>query len=88
MYTDKATREYEKLVGHHWLEAGGPLFDGPITVNVTFNKSHIDVSISDADETSTLRGDIDNYVKSILDGLNGIAYNDDGQVVNLKAFKR
>jgi Holliday junction resolvase RusA-like endonuclease len=39
-------------------------------------------------EESKLRGDLDNYVKSLLDGLNGVAYEDDKQVVNLKAFKR
>jgi Holliday junction resolvase RusA-like endonuclease len=39
-------------------------------------------------EESKLRGDVDNYVKSLLDGLNGVAYDDDKQIVNLKAFKR
>ena len=32
-------------------------------------------------------GDIDNYVKAIADGLNGIAYEDDKQVTELHAFK-
>ena len=32
----------------------------------------------------TARGDIDNIVKSILDGMNGIAYPDDRQVVSLR----
>lgn len=31
------------------------------------------------------RGDLDNHVKSALDGLNGIAYHDDSQVVALTA---
>ncbi len=30
----------------------------------------------------------DNYLKAILDGLNGVAYNDDRQVLNLKGYKR
>ena len=29
-------------------------------------------------------GDVDNYTKSILDGLNGIAYQDDKQVHHLE----
>lgn len=33
-------------------------------------------------------GDIDNYVKSILDGCNKIAWKDDRQVVELHAYKR
>lgn len=32
------------------------------------------------------RGDIDNLAKSILDGLNAIAYNDDKQVEELHVF--
>lgn len=64
------------------------MFDGPVTMTVSFHKDHIDLTVTEADETSNLRGDVDNYVKSIMDGLNGVAYNDDGQVVNLKAYKR
>ena len=30
-------------------------------------------------------GDLDNYVKAVSDGMNGIAYQDDRQVVELKA---
>lgn len=32
-------------------------------------------------------GDIDNYVKAVLDGLNGVAYLDDRQVVQVFATK-
>ena len=32
-------------------------------------------------------GDVDNYSKSILDGLNGVAYEDDDQVVELQVRK-
>ena len=31
--------------------------------------------------------DIDNLIKAILDGLNGIAWEDDKQVVEVKAFR-
>ena len=53
-----------------------------------FSKSSISITISEATDTSSLRGDVDNYVKSIMDGLNGVAYLDDGQVMNIKAHKR
>jgi len=32
-------------------------------------------------------GDLDNYCKSLIDSLNGIAYEDDKQVIELHAFK-
>jgi len=35
----------------------------------------------------TSRPDIDNYVKAIMDSLNGIAYEDDSQIVSLNALK-
>jgi len=41
----------------------------------------------DLDSKSKLRGDIDNYVKTILDALNGIAWVDDNQVVKVTAIK-
>lgn len=37
--------------------------------------------------TSRLWGDLDNHVKAVLDALNGIAYNDDSQVVEVRATK-
>jgi Holliday junction resolvase RusA-like endonuclease len=88
MYTDKATREYEEAIKNAYLESEGPLFDGPVNLNVTFNKDKVLITISAIEGESSLRGDIDNYLKSIMDGLNGVAYHDDGQVLSLKAFKR
>ena len=32
------------------------------------------------------RGDLDNYVKTVADGLNGVAWYDDRQVVHLEAM--
>ena len=32
-------------------------------------------------------GDVDNYAKSILDGLNGVAWEDDRQVVELHIYR-
>ena len=33
------------------------------------------------------RGDIDNYVKSVFDAFNGVVWEDDAQVVELRARK-
>lgn len=38
-------------------------------------------------EPYTKKGDIDNLCKSVLDGLNGIAYKDDSQIIRLEARK-
>lgn len=39
-------------------------------------------------EFPCVRPDLDNYIKAILDALNGIAFKDDGQIVDLSASKR
>lgn len=33
-------------------------------------------------------GDLDNYVKLVLDSMNGLLYNDDKQIVRLSATKQ
>ena len=57
-------------------------------MSITFTKDKITINIKEIIAESSLRGDVDNYVKSIMDGLNGVAYLDDGQVMNIKAHKR
>lgn len=36
----------------------------------------------------TVRPDLDNLVKLVLDALNGVAYADDSQIVRIHAFKK
>jgi Holliday junction resolvase RusA-like endonuclease len=40
------------------------------------------------EERPTKRSDIDNYCKAIFDGMNGIVYVDDSQIVSLHSTKR
>jgi len=87
-YTDKATREYEELIAKTYKELNGYKFPGNVMVTVTFMSDRIHVTILGVKEESKLRGDVDNYAKSLLDGLNGVAYDDDKQVVSLRAYKR
>ena len=47
------------------------------------------VTVTPVDGTqSKLRGDLDNYVKLLMDGLNGVAWLDDKQVIVVRAEKR
>lgn len=74
IYTPPETLEYEKIVG--WVaktKCSQPL-EGPVKVEIWVY----------------LRGkaDVDNLSKSILDGLNEIAFHDDDQVVDLMVHKR
>lgn len=41
----------------------------------------------DVEETSKLRGDLDNMIKTVADALNNVAWDDDRQVVKITAIK-
>jgi Holliday junction resolvase RusA-like endonuclease len=87
VYTDASTREYEKAVAEAYRSSDGPKFDGPVQIKINVNVHYADVTIESIDNESKLRGDLDNYVKSILDGLNKVAYLDDKQVHMIEAYK-
>lgn len=75
-YTPKKTADYERRVVLSFLEKsrGKTLWKGNVGGSIIFN-------------VSDMKKDIDNLAKSILDGLNGIAYLDDSQVVHLELRK-
>ena len=87
-YTPKATHEFETKVSSGWNKRKR-FKDKPVSVSVELGKDYFVVHVQELDvhTPSPLRGDIDNYVKSILDGLNGVAWDDDIQVRELKAIK-
>lgn len=66
----------------------------PVAIDVVFYRP-IQKSISKIERQRRLLGqslptvkpDIDNYVKAILDALNGVAFKDDSQIIKLKAKK-
>lgn len=68
-YTPKRTREYEDEVGNAWTGKGPrpPQFPAGVRVFIQVRER-------------VYASDLDNYVKIVLDGLNGIAWADDKQV--------
>lgn len=86
VYTPFKTERYEQHVAMvaKAQMVGAEMLDGPIHARIRFvfkrKKSvkrihHI------------IRPDLDNLIKAILDGLNGIAFKDDAQVCSLSATK-
>jgi Holliday junction resolvase RusA-like endonuclease len=75
--------------------AGLDPFAGAISLSVTFYRP-IQKSISKKEHEArsngltlpTVKSDLDNYVKALLDGCNGAIYEDDRQIVDLYARKR
>ena len=74
--TPEATRDYEALV----KQAASICWQGepttePVRVELLFWRSN------------KIRCDLDNLVKAVLDALNGVVWEDDGQIIQLVAYK-
>lgn len=88
VFTPATTLEFEQKVADSWIKSKGPIFTGPVSVTIELSPEGFMVRVrSITHEESKLRGDVDNYAKSILDGLNGVAFQDDKQVHILNVEK-
>jgi Holliday junction resolvase RusA-like endonuclease len=97
MATPKATVAYEGLIALAAQEAmaGRPMLDGPVSAAIAIDCA-VPASWSAKKQRAALAGnlmpttkpDADNVVKAIFDGLNGVAFKDDVQVVDLRVRKR
>lgn len=74
-YMPERTRRYERAVHSFARAAFASPFQGPVRLIAVFychNKQ---------------RRDVDNLLKSVMDGINGVAFEDDSQVVSQTAVK-
>lgn len=93
-YTPQKTRDYEAWVRLCWLRTGQPMSLQPLQIRLEFYLP-IPKSFSKKQREAALAGvllptkkpDIDNLAKAVLDGLNGLAYQDDQQIVALETCK-
>jgi crossover junction endodeoxyribonuclease RusA len=86
VYTPESTRRAEAALRAAY---SGPLFHGLVSVDVNVSKDGYGFIIHELsdDEKSSLRGDVDNYCKTLLDALNGVAWDDDKQVTRVSMRK-
>lgn len=93
MYTPQKTRNFEGLVKRECLKHC-QMFIGPVSVVMAIVLP-VPKSWSKKKQTAALSGvllpasrpDLDNYIKAVLDGLNGAAFIDDSQVIAISARK-
>ena len=89
VYTPTQTKSYEALVGWKCREVYKQLpTDKPVTVAIEINLSLPKTTKNRIGDWCMKNTDIDNVGKIILDSLNGIAYLDDKQVVELNVMKK
>ena len=80
-FTPKATLDYEQRIRDAWAEAGHPTFDEPVGVRAIFTREGASIWVyQTTPETKNWGGDIDNLMKSTLDGLQ--VKGDSGAFVN------
>lgn len=100
-YTPEKTAIFENMVALCYeaacRKAGEPgfLFEGPIAIETHFyyrppkgtSKKTLQAMLDGSIRYTKRTGDIDNLCKSVMDGLNSVAYRDDCQIVSVKADK-
>ena len=95
-YTPAVTREYETLIAARAAEAtaGRDPLQTPLTVYI-YAYMGIPLSWSKAKRQAALDGDIyparpdvDNIAKTVLDGMQGVVFENDSQVTYLKVSKK
>jgi len=84
-YTPAKARTEIERIRYWWLANGPGLVKGPIMVYMTF--------LLTKPKTvqrywPSVRPDLDNYIKLLLDALNGLAWQDDGAICNISASKQ
>lgn len=97
VFTPAKTVAYEGLIAHAAQQAmaGRPLIDGPVSCAIAID-APIPASWSKRKQAAALAGelmpttrpDLDNVVKAIFDGCNGVLWCDDAQIVDLSVRKR
>ena len=82
-FNDKRYSEYKDVLGYFALQAmhGREPLTGAIKLSVDVYK------LKPKDITSRNWGDVDNFLKAVMDALTGICYLDDRQVTEVHARK-
>ncbi len=90
-YNDPRYRAFKDALGYYALQAmqGRNPFSGAIKLSVDFFKRKPKKSkyVTGNDPLNPDYGDLDNHVKSVMDALTGICYDDDRQVCEIHARK-
>ena len=96
IYTDTETRKYEAAIKSCavMFMAGRAPLEGPLSVSLRFRlqppksmTKRLRAAVLAGEEAYMGSSDLDNYIKSASDSLNGVCWRDDVQIVRLFATK-
>lgn len=94
-FTPNDTISYENWIRYCYREQCGEMLEGSIKAKIfvyykipkSYTKKRVEL-IRKGKEHPCKTPDIDNCIKIILDALNGVAYRDDKQIVEVTAIKK
>lgn len=87
-YTERKTQSFENLLRLAYQEQGGEMHEGPVVVTIAYRRRLPKSRPKYTEwEWDVFKPDVDNVIKSILDALNGVAFEDDKYVVQLTVAK-
>lgn len=90
-YTPQRTKQFERdvavMVRSTMMKNCQKPIEGSVYVAITFNFKTPNADFVGCSNYTTT-SDVDNLIKAVLDALNGVAYNDDRQVVQVTGWKR
>ena len=94
-FTPQKTVNYETLVKMEYFEqCKGQKLTGAIRAEIQFffpipksESKKKRAAMLSGEIRHTKKADIDNCIKSVLDGLNKMAFDDDGQIAEIHAYK-
>ena len=94
IYTPKKTKDYEREIATAYRTQCSGMFSGAVAIEIhayyeipkSASRKRVLDMVSDR-ERPTKKPDGDNIAKAVCDALNGIAYKDDSQVVDLTVRK-
>lgn len=87
-YIPKRTRDYRKLIQESFKSVCGQKLTGALSVSIhVYRKLPKGRPKKVFSEHDIYKPDVDNISKNVLDALNGLAFEDDKQVVDLHCTK-
>jgi Holliday junction resolvase RusA-like endonuclease len=88
VYTPRASQDFKNIVGLFCRQAAhvGPLL-GALALDLEFMVQRPATIKESKRSLPCVRPDLDNYIKAVMDALNGVWWKDDGQVCQLSARK-